>query len=227
MEAIDASLGQFKVYYPPAMQEAEGAVGAQCMLSWDDKNISTRAFTIRVEPMIIGGTKSEDGFTLFVDAIKKYEDGSELAHDAADAAYEAAEAANDAADSASAVASAIQQAAERGDFDGAASVDGFSPTATVTQNASRGATITITDRNDTTTADISKGAQGEQGPKGDTGDTGPQGRRAYKARRVRPVPRGHKASRGRRATRATPVPTRPSRAHRRLWIRLRERLLST
>ena len=35
-----------------------------------------------------------------------------------------------------------------------------------------GATITITDKNGTTTADIAKGAKGD---KGDTGDTGPQG----------------------------------------------------
>ncbi|EUB31196.1 hypothetical protein [Olsenella uli] len=46
MAAVDASLGVFKVFYPAAMQEAEGAVDAQCMVSWDDKSISTRR-TIR------------------------------------------------------------------------------------------------------------------------------------------------------------------------------------
>ena len=45
--------------------------------------------------------------------------------------------------------------------------DGFSPSATITQTAT-GATITITDKSGTTTADI---ANGEQGPKGDTGDS--------------------------------------------------------
>lgn len=45
--------------------------------------------------------------------------------------------------------------------------DGFSPSATVTQTAT-GATITITDKNGTTTADI---PNGERGPKGDTGDS--------------------------------------------------------
>ena len=73
MEEIDASLGQYVVYYPAAMQESEGAVDAQFMVSWGDKSISTRAFTIRVEPVIIGGTESEDGFTLFVETIKRYE----------------------------------------------------------------------------------------------------------------------------------------------------------
>ena len=45
--------------------------------------------------------------------------------------------------------------------------DGFSPSVTVTQTAT-GATITITDKSGTTTADI---ANGERGPKGDTGDS--------------------------------------------------------
>ena len=58
-----------------------------------------------------------------------------------------------------------------------------SPTATVTQTAS-GATITITDLNGTTTANISNGTDGAQGetgpqgpagPQGPTGPTGPQG----------------------------------------------------
>ena len=66
MDEIDASLGQYVVYYPAAMQESEGVVEAQFMVTHDGKSISTRAFTIRVEPVIIGGTESEDGFTLFV-----------------------------------------------------------------------------------------------------------------------------------------------------------------
>lgn len=183
MTEIDASLGQFVVYYPAAMQEAEGAVDAQFMVSWGDKSISTRAFTIRVEPVIIGGTESEDGFTLFVETIKRYEGAIEITTAAADAANEAAEAASDAADSATAVANAIQQAAARGDYDGADGADGFSPTATITQTA-EGATITITDKSGTTTANVSKGVKGDkgdtgdvgpQGPKGDTGEQGPQG----------------------------------------------------
>lgn len=183
MDEIDASLGQYVVYYPAAMQESEGEVEAQFMVTHDGKSISTRAFTIRVEPVIIGGTESEDGFTLFMETIMRYEGAIEITTAAADAANEAAEAANDAADSATAVANAIQAAAQRGDYDGADGADGFSPTATITQTA-EGATITITDKNGTTTANVSKGMKGDkgdtgdtgpQGPKGDTGDTGPQG----------------------------------------------------
>ena len=54
--AVDASSGTFEVYYPAAMQEAEGAVQAQVMVSrGDDSYISSRVFTIRVEPVVIGG----------------------------------------------------------------------------------------------------------------------------------------------------------------------------
>ena len=188
--AINAAGGTFSVYYPAAMQEAEGAVQAQVMVSrGDDTYISSRVFTIRVEPVIVGGEEHEDGFTLFVDAINAYEHATEITTDAATAANAAATAANNAASNATSVAEGIQAAAQRGDFDGAdgqGGADGFSPTATVTQTA-EGATITIIDKNGTTTADIAKGAKGDkgdtgatgatgpQGPKGETGDTGPKG----------------------------------------------------
>ena len=179
--AINAAGGTFSVYYPAAMQEAEGAVQAQVMVSrGDDSYISSRVFTIRVEPVIVGGEEHEDGFTLFVDAINAYEHATEITTDAADAANAAASAANSAASNASTVASNIEAAAQRGNFDGADGVDGFSPTATVTQT-SEGATITITDKNGTTTANIAKGAKGDKGdtgatgPKGDKGDTGATG----------------------------------------------------
>lgn len=180
MTAVNAAQGIYQVYYPAAMCGGEGTVEAQCMVTHGETSISTRAFTNRVEPVLIGGTEHEDGFTLFVETIMRYEGAIEITTEAADAANEAAEAAEDAADSASAVAAAIQAAAQRGDYDGA---DGFSPTATVTQTAD-GATITITDKNGTTTADVAKGVKGDkgdtgatgpQGPKGDTGEQGPQG----------------------------------------------------
>ena len=179
--AVNAAGGTFAVYYPAAMQEAEGAVQAQVMVSrGDDTYISSRVFTIRVEPVIVGGKEHEDGFTLFVDAINAYEHATEITTDAADAANAAASAANSAASNANTIADNIEAAAQRGDFDGADGVDGFSPTATVTQT-SEGATITITDKNGTTTANVAKGAKGDKGdtgatgPKGDKGDAGEQG----------------------------------------------------
>lgn len=177
---VDASAGTFEVYYPAAIQEAEGAVQAQVMVSrGDDTYISSRVFTIRVEPVVVGGEGHEDGFTLFVDAINAYEHATEVTTDAATAANAAAALADTAREN-------LTAAAERGDFDGADGedgADGFSPTATVTQTEG-GCTITITDKNGTTTADVAKGVKGDkgdtgdvgpQGPKGDTGDQGPQG----------------------------------------------------
>ena len=58
--------------------------------------------------------------------------------------------------------------------DGAPGQDGFSPSASVAQT-STGATITITDKTGTTTAEIKNGKDGAPGEKGDTGATGPQG----------------------------------------------------
>lgn len=175
--AVDASVGMFEVYYPAAMQEVEGTVLAQVMVSrGDDTYISSRVFTIRVEPVVVGGEEHEDGFTLFLEAINAYEHATEITTDAATAANAAAQLANTAREN-------LTAAAERGDFDGADGADGFSPTATVTQTES-GCTITITDKNGTTIADVDKGVKGDkgdtsetgpQGPKGDTGEQGPQG----------------------------------------------------
>lgn len=153
------------------MQESEGAVLAQVMvLRGDDTYISSRVFAIHVEPVVIGGEEHEDGFTLFVGAINAYEHATEITTDVAAAANAAAALTNAARES-------LTAAAERGDFGGTDGADGFSPTATVTQTAD-GATITITDKNGTTTADVAKGDKGDvgpQGPKGDTGEQGPQG----------------------------------------------------
>lgn len=178
--AVDAAAGTFEVYYPAAMQEAEGAVLAQVMVSRGvNTYISSRIFTIRVEPVVVGGEGHEDGFTLFVDAINAYEHATEITTDAATAANAAAALADTAREN-------LTAAAERGDFDGANGqdgIDGFSPTATVTATEG-GCTITITDKNGTTTADVAKGVKGDkgdtgetgpQGPKGDTGEQGPQG----------------------------------------------------
>jgi len=171
-QAVNEAAGTFKVFYPSAMCDASGAVQAQIVVSrGDDTYISSRVFTIKVEPVVIGGEESEDGFTLFLEAINAYENATEITTDAAAAANAAAALANTAAGNADQAVADLRAAAQAGDFDGEDGADGFSPTATVTQTAT-GATITITDKNGTTTADIAKGAQGE---KGDTGDTGPQG----------------------------------------------------
>ncbi len=205
--AVDASAGTFEVYYPAAMQGAEGAVQAQVMVSrGDDTYISSRVFTIRVEPVVIGGKEHEDGFTLFVDAINAYEHATEITTDAADAANSAAQLANTAREN-------LTAAAERGDFDGADGVEGFSPTAIMTQTEG-GCTITITDKNGTTTADVTKGVKGDkgdtgdvgpQGPKGDTGEQGPQGIQGETGREVRKAILATQAQQGLKGRKAIPA----------------------
>ncbi len=74
---VEDATGDRRVFYPAAMQERAGTVDAQVMVSLPGgRSISTRAFCIRVEPVLVGGAESADGFTLFVDAIKRYEEGA-------------------------------------------------------------------------------------------------------------------------------------------------------
>lgn len=71
--AVDAASGRFAVHYPAAMTCEEGVVDAQIMVSWEDRAVSSLAFCVRVDQVLVGGTASPDGFTLFLEAIKKYE----------------------------------------------------------------------------------------------------------------------------------------------------------
>lgn len=92
---VDASLGTFRVFCPATMRESASAVQVQVMVSRrDDTYISSRVFTIRVEPVIIGGEEHEDVFTLFPEAINAYENATEISTEAATAANQEAELAN-------------------------------------------------------------------------------------------------------------------------------------
>ena len=81
--ADDASAGRFSVFYPAAMASEEGTVEAQVMLSWGERALSSRTFTIHVERVLAGDGGDEGGFAMFVKAIKRLE-GMTL--DAVDAA---------------------------------------------------------------------------------------------------------------------------------------------
>ena len=117
MATVDAAAGRFAVFYPAAMAGAEGTVDAQLMASWGDRSLSTRSFGIRVEKALAGGTASEDGFTLFLEAIKRYEDATDLVGGVTGEAREAADAACRAAEE-------LLRAREAGEFDGRDGVDG-------------------------------------------------------------------------------------------------------
>lgn len=65
-------------------------------------------------------------------------------------------------------ANSVREDADAGEF------DGYSPSASVTKSGDT-ATITITDKDGTTTEQVTDGATGPQGPQGETGPQGPKG----------------------------------------------------
>ena len=144
-EAVDAAAGTFMVWYPAAMACAEGTVDAQVMVSWGERSLSSRAFSIHVEQVLVGGTQSADGFTLFVEAIKKYEDAAEAALDVADE---------------------LRKAAASGEFDGKDGRDGVDgKDGADGRDGADGAPG----------KDGVDGKDGAPGAKGDTGAQGPKG----------------------------------------------------
>lgn len=156
-EAVDAAAGQFMVWYPAAMACAEGTVDAQVMVSWGERSLSSRAFSIHVEQVLVGGTQSADGFTLFVEAIKKYEAAAGAALDVADE---------------------LRKAAAAGEFDGKDGVDGKdgadgAPGAKGDAGAQgpKGDAFTYADFS----AEQLEALRGPQGLQGETGPAGPQG----------------------------------------------------
>ena len=156
-EAVDAVTGTYMVWYPAAMACAEGTVDAQVMVSWGERSLSSRAFSIHVEQVLVGGTQSADGFTLFVEAIKKYEAAADAALDVADE---------------------LRKAAASGEFDGKDGVDGKdgadgAPGAKGDTGAQgpKGDAFTYADF----TAEQLEALRGPQGLRGETGPAGPQG----------------------------------------------------
>ena len=108
-EAVDASAGSFRVFWPAAMTCAEGAVDAQVMVTSDREAISTLPFVVRVTQVLTGtGEGSDDGYSLFLEAIEKFEGADALISDAVAKAQQAA----DAARTAQAAAAQLQQAAQ-------------------------------------------------------------------------------------------------------------------
>lgn len=192
-EAVDASAGSFRVFWPAAMACAEGTADAQVMVCQDGEAISTLPFAVRVTQALAGGEATgSDGYSLFLEAIRKLEAADEViagavaqaqqAADVAAGALEDAQGASEAVAAASAAAAAATQAREdllaaagNGDFDGEPGqpgpagadgqdgADGVSPTARVEQTEA-GAVVTVTDAAGTTTATLT------HGPKGDKGD---------------------------------------------------------
>lgn len=157
MEAADAAAGAFRVFWPAAMCAAEGTAECEVVLSWGDSALATPAFDVEVGTSLAGTVAVRDGFTLFVEAIKRYEGA------AADALAVAAElrAARDAGE----LSGAPGPAGPKGDAgaSGSDGKDGVSCT-----HSWEGTVLTVTSASGTSSSDL-------RGPKGDAGATGPEG----------------------------------------------------
>ena len=123
-DEVDAEAGAFCVFYPAAMVAAEGAVDAQVVVSRGNGTyISSRVFQVRVEPVVIGGAESEDGFTTFLEALSAYEDAA-AALEEAEAALSDALAALETAAGGGYITSAVAVTLEAGEEATAEVVDG-------------------------------------------------------------------------------------------------------
>ena len=163
MEAADAA---FRVFWPAAMCAAEGSAECEVVLSWGDRTLATPAFDVEVGTSLVGTLAVRDGFTLFVEAIKRYEGA------AADALAVAAElrAARDAGE----LRGAPGPAGPKGDA-GAAGRDGNDGVSCT--HSWEGTVLTVTSASGTSSSDLRgpKGDAGATGPRGPAGATGPRG----------------------------------------------------
>ena len=166
MEAVDAAAGRFRVFWPAAMAAHEGTAECEVMLSWGERTLATPAFDVEVGTALVGTLAVRDGFTLFVEAIKRYENAT---------------------DDSLAVAAELRAARDAGEFDGRDGAagpqgpkgdQGDAGPLTAKQLAALkgpkgdpGETGPAGAKGDTGAT----GAAGPQGPKGDQGDAGPQG----------------------------------------------------
>ena len=183
--AVDAAAGNFELYYPEAMQGAEGEIAAQIVVSiGDDRAVSSRVFWIRCEKVVVGGEECADGFSLFIEAIKAFEKASTITYAAADEANAAASAANTAASEADAVKDEILADKAAGLFDGADGKDG--------KDGADGAQGPVGPKGDKG----DKGDTGVQGPKGDTGATGATGPKGDVGETGATGPQGEKGDTG-------------------------------
>lgn len=160
MEAVDAAAGEFRVFWPAAMASHEGSCECEVLLSWGERAIASPAFDVEVGTSLVGTLAVRDGFTLFVEAIKRYEDA------AADALAVAAElrAARDAGE----LRGAPGPAGPKGDA-GPAGRDGVGCT-----HSWEDSVLTVTSASGTSSSDL-RGPKGEAGPQGPAGAVGPKG----------------------------------------------------
>ena len=161
-EAFERAGDAFAITYPAAMQQ-QGTVDAQIVLSLGEGvSISTRVFQIRVERDVCGGLEHEDGFTLFIEAIRAYENINELSDAAVASANAAAASASRAVDSVNAALGELQKLLDEGIVGGEGAQG---------PKGDKGDPFTFEDF----TPEQLVALKGEKGDKGDDGDDGAPG----------------------------------------------------
>lgn len=169
----DDTMGRKAVYWPKAMARAEGTVECQAMISFADGGVMTsRTFLARVQEDLSANVDAGDGFTLFVEAIKRYEDArGEILRLADDLRKEAA------------VGGFAGPPGEPG-IDGKQGPQGepgprgpagFTPKVWIETDSEGSSTLSVTDAEGTTHAVLLRGLRGEKGDRGEPGEVGPQG----------------------------------------------------
>ena len=170
--SMDAAAGRKAIYWPRAMANFEGVVECQLVLSYaQGGTITSRTFLVRVQEDLVAGVDAGDGFTLFVDMVKRYEDASgELLQ----------------------VAEQLRRDAAEGNFNGRpgetgpageqgpAGRDGVSPVVTIEDGGEGAPVIKIETAAGVQSATVLRGPKGEKGDRGEKGDKGEPGEKGDK-----------------------------------------------
>lgn len=164
---MDAAAGRKAIYWPRAMANFEGVVECQLVLSYaQGGTITSRTFLVRVQEDLAAGVDAGDGFTLFVDMVKRYEDATgELLQ----------------------VAEQLRRDAAEGNFNGRPGDpgpvgeqgppgrDGLSPVVTIEDGGEGAPVIKVETAAGVQSATVLRGPKGERGEKGDKGERGEKG----------------------------------------------------
>lgn len=225
--SMDAAAGRKAVYWPRTMASMEGVAECQLVLSYaDGGSISSRTFLVRVQEDLLGGVDSGDGFTLFVDVIKRYEDATadllgvaeDLRREAAEGGFNGAPGKDGAPGPQGEPGPAGPAGADgapgrdgtdgkdgapgRDGADGAPGRDGVSPKVTIEGDADGGAVMKVECDGVVTQATVLRGPKGEKGddgaagPAGEKGDPGERGPQGEKGEKGDPGEKGEKGDKG-------------------------------
>lgn len=186
--SMDAAAGRKAIYWPRAMANFEGVVECQLVLSYaQGGTITSRTFLVRVQEDLVAGVDAGDGFTLFVDMIKRYEDASgELLQ----------------------VAEQLRRDAAEGNFNGRPGDpgptgkqgppgrDGVSPVVSIEDSGEGAPMIKVETAAGVQSATVLRGPKGEKGERGDKGEKGERGEKGDKGEKGDAGAKGEKGDTG-------------------------------